>query len=77
MGYVFTIRSCAYLIGALAGGEMIDRISNPYYIISASFLLVGVSSFLVPLCEVIYPLAFLISMQGLAMVCHGSLWLCL
>ena len=82
-GFVFTIRSGLYLCGSLIGGEMVDRLSNPYFILSAAFLIVTVSashahhshhvlthapaSLLVQLCTTIYPLAALISMQGLCM----------
>ena len=67
MGFVFTVRSGLYLCGSLVGGEMVDRLSNPYFILSAAFLIVTGTSLLVQLCTSIFALAALISMQGLCM----------
>jgi hypothetical protein len=67
-----------YLLGSIAGGDLVDRLKNPYYVISASWVLTGVASLLVQLSTSIFLLAALICVQGIAMgLMSGSSLLCL
>ena len=54
-------------MGSILGGYLVDRISNPYYALTASFALTTVLTFFIPYCSKYYALAILMCAQTLSL----------
>jgi len=68
LSYVFTARSCGYLLGSVVGGVLLDWYpERGNGIISVSLALTSVSTALIPFATVVGALAALVSTQGFAM----------
>ena len=67
MGYVFTMRSGAYMVGSLVVGRLVDRVDNLFLLIAPVFVLLTITLAIVPLSRAFYSLGLLMSVTGLSM----------
>eukprot|EP01147_Barroeca_monosierra_P006703 gene6703-9457_t len=67
MTFVFLARSIGYLFGSMIGGLVFDRTRHAIALLAVTVFLAGVSSFCVPIARSVDALAFIVSLQGLAM----------
>jgi FHS family Na+ dependent glucose MFS transporter 1 len=67
MGAVFTFRSVGYLIGAIGGGVLFDKETNPARLITAATISVALGVLFVPMQSSVVALGVVVSLQGLGM----------